>query len=351
MFKHLAKLKTSGNFLKHTANIIFLTISCLLIASLLSQLSDEKFIQAIYIIVAIGLDIFRQYVVALAKFYWRSNLVKSCALWFVYLLHVSVVLIASIGFSLSAIDTKVKSTEVYNLQKQAIIDNVNSNEAEIKKLEPIKETLNSSSEQYRVTSQRIDALQKVDRGLFEQLKGFSAVKIDIQTDVYDTLGAALHTQGKFIKLYMLFIISALIELALLVTSWDIQLNEVSEIPGTSARVSREERKALAEVSRFQNKPLQKPPQSTGEPLRHEPRQLTDRQQELINFVDALFNNDNPNRLNGAGKIVNDTGLTFRKCKEYQDFLNSIGAIDLTPGNCKAVWSKEDIINHIKTKIA
>ena len=231
MFKLFAKLKTSGNALKYTANIIFLSISCLLIANLLIQLSDEGFIKTIFVILAIGLDIFRQYVVALAKFYWRKSLVKSCALWFVYIIHVSVVLIASVGFSLSAIDTKVKSSEVYNLQKQAIIDNINSNEAEIKKMGPLKETLNPNSEQYKLISQRIDALQKVDRGLFEQLKGFAEVKVNVQNDVYDTLGKALRIDGGLIKLYMLLVISSLIELALLITSWDIKINQDISIQG------------------------------------------------------------------------------------------------------------------------
>lgn len=190
--------------------------------NLFVQLSDKLYLQIIFGVLSIAFELFRQYIVILAKFYWKSNFMKSCSLWFVYIIHVSVVLIASVGFSLSAIDTKVKSTEVYNLQRQAIIDNINSNETEIKKLEPVKERLDSNNNQYRLTSQRIDTLQRVDRGLFEQLKGFAEVKVNIQKDIYDTLGKALHIQGDWIKLYMFMVLSLLLELGLLLTNFNIE---------------------------------------------------------------------------------------------------------------------------------
>lgn len=112
MIKLLQNFKTGGKALKYTANIIFLVISCLLITNLLVQLVDEQYIKVIFVILAIGLDIFRQYVVALGKAYWRIDLVKSLSCWLVYLIHVSVVIIASTGFALSAINAKSETAGV-----------------------------------------------------------------------------------------------------------------------------------------------------------------------------------------------------------------------------------------------
>ena len=138
MFNFIRQLKTNG---KYIANGILLTISCLLVISLLVQLTDERYIQIIYIFLAVALDLVRMYVVGLAKAFWRVDIGKSIALWFVYLAHASIIIIASIGFSLAAINVKAETVKTYNLQRSTIIDDVEINQREIKRLEASRDQL------------------------------------------------------------------------------------------------------------------------------------------------------------------------------------------------------------------
>jgi ribosomal protein S27AE len=222
MLNFISKLKSNG---KYIANGIFLAISCLLVISLLTQLTDERYIQVIYVFLAVGLDLVRMWIVGLAKALWSINKGKSIALWLVYLVHASIIIIASIGFSLAAINTKAETVKAYNLQRSTIIDDVNLNQREITRLEADRAKLKENDWKFTQLSNRIDALQKIDRGLLVNLQDYQEVKVDINQNVFEVLGAAVGVKGIVVKLYVLFILSFLLELSLILTSWDIKINE------------------------------------------------------------------------------------------------------------------------------
>jgi hypothetical protein len=218
-----SKLKSNG---KYIANGIFLAISCLLVISLLTQLTDERYIQIIYVFLAVGLDLVRMWIVGLAKALWSINKGKSIALWLVYLVHASIIIIASIGFSLAAINVKAETVKTYNLQRSTIIDDVNLNQREITRLEADRAKLKENDWTFTQLSNRIDALQKTDRGLLVNLQNYQEVKVDINQNVFEVLGSAVGVKGIVVKLYVLFILSFLLELSLILTSWDIRVNQV-----------------------------------------------------------------------------------------------------------------------------
>ena len=115
---------------------VFLAINCFLVANLLTQLSDKQNVKDIYLALTIGLEVLVQYIIALAKAYWRlggwqnGNRVKSVGLWFIYTFYMSLVIAASIGFALSEVDAKSKTAEIYNDERTSIVMQIKSDESE-----------------------------------------------------------------------------------------------------------------------------------------------------------------------------------------------------------------------------
>ena len=237
---HKLKFIFNENTAKNTAWFIFLVISCLVIANLFIRMVDDPVLKFIFVVIAIGLDLFRQYVVSKAKQYWRTNKGQSAALWLVYLVHFSIVIIASAGFTMSEVNAKSQTAGIYNGEKQSILDTIHSNESEIKKLESLRETLDPSKWQFREASSRIDALQKANSEHYLRLADFKEVKVNIKDDVFGSIGKAFHIPGECLQLYVFIVIAILIELALLITSRDIKAEPGSERePGPEREPCRE----------------------------------------------------------------------------------------------------------------
>ena len=232
--RNLHKLKSlfNENTLKSIAWYIFLVISCLVIANLFVRMVDDPALKVVFAVIAIGLDLFRQYVVSKAKQYWRTNKGRSAALWLVYLVHFSIVIIASAGFTLSEVNLKSQSAGIYNMEKQSIIDTINSNAAEIKKLESLRGTLDPAKWQFRETSDRIDVLQAANNEHYQKLGDFKEVKVNVKDDVFGNIGKVFHVKGEALEIYVFIVMAILIELALLITSKDIKT--VSEMMKTDA---------------------------------------------------------------------------------------------------------------------
>ena len=281
---------------KMAANIIFLVISCLVIANLLIKMVDNTFLKIIFAVIAIGLDIFRQYIVALGKYYFRINFWKSLPLWIIYLIHVSVVIIASAGFTLSEINAKSETAATYNMEKQSIIDTIKSNESEIKQRNELKAKQNPATWEYKQNASRIDALQKADTAHYIDLGKFKEVKLDVQKDIFDSIGKEININGGKLKLYVFVVIAILIELALLVTSWDIKINQKSTLP----------------------EPATIPESTTS---------------ELLQFAEALYNDTK--KLNGDSVISIKTGIPPERCAEYRRYLSQ-----LQTGNKKVIRTKK-----------
>ena len=180
---HKLKVLFRENALKNTAWFIFLVISCLVIANLFIRMVDDPVLKVIFVIIAIGLDLFRQYVSSSkAKQYWRTNKGVSALLWLVYLVHFSIVIIAFAGFTLSEVNAKSETASMYNSEKQSIINTIQSNESEIKQLEVLRAKLEPSKWQFREVSNRIDILQSANNEHYQRLGDFKEVKVNVKDE-------------------------------------------------------------------------------------------------------------------------------------------------------------------------
>ena len=240
---HKLKPLINENTLKNIAWFIFLVISCLVIANLFVRMVDNPALKVIFAVIAIGLDLFRQYTVSKAKQYWKINKGRSAALWLVYIAHFSIVIIASAGFTLSEVNLKSQTAGIYNMEKQSIINTINSNEAEIKKLESLRGTLDPSKWQFRQVSDRIDVLQNANSEHYQRLDGFKEVKVNVKEDVFGNIGKVFHVKGESLEIYVFVVMAILIELALLITSKDIktvsEVNETKPITESKTRTETE----------------------------------------------------------------------------------------------------------------
>jgi len=71
VLRTLTGIKGNMRFMKYSANLIFLSISCFLVSNLLTQLSDRQNVKYIYLALTIGLEVLVQYIIGLAKGYWK----------------------------------------------------------------------------------------------------------------------------------------------------------------------------------------------------------------------------------------------------------------------------------------
>ena len=219
---HKLKALFSENTVRNITWFMFLVISCLVIVNLFMRMVDSSALKIILAVIAIGLDLFRQYVVSKAKFYWRTNKGISAALWLVYIVHFSIVIIASAGFTISEVNAKSQTAGIYNGEKQSIIDTIHSNQSEISQLETLRAKLDPAKWQFREASDRIDVLQSANNEHYQRLADFKEVKVNVKDDVFGSIGKAFHIPGESLQLYVFIVIAVLIELALLITARDIK---------------------------------------------------------------------------------------------------------------------------------
>jgi hypothetical protein len=156
--------------------------------------------------------------------------------------------------------------------------------------------------------------------LSKGISQLSETKINVNKDIYDTLGKVLHVDGEVIKLYMLLVLSLLIELALLVTSWDIKIehNEQPEQP---------KNETVSIVVPMKN-------------------YVISNKSKVLQYIDSLIE-EGLNRLNSNEKISNQTGLKVKECQKFRDILqkttiNGTPLIYSTPGTSKPNFTKDRI---------
>jgi len=117
---------------------------------------------------------------------------------------------------------------------------------------------------------------------------------------------------------MLFIIGLMIQVALLLTSWDI------EIKGSEA-VPEKPKEILETVKNF----------------------VIRNRDSLMKFVDALVD-ENYNRLNGNEKIMKVTGFSFNDCQRFRKILsehilnNGTPLIYSTQGTSRANFNRDEM---------
>jgi hypothetical protein len=216
------------------------------------------------------------------------------------------------------------------MEKQSIINTIQSNESEIKKLEALRNTLDPAKWQFRQTSNRIDALQKANVGHYAILKTFKEEKIDVKKDVFGSIGDRFNVKGETLELYVFIVIAILIELGLLITSKDIKTNTKST--------------SLKPTASFQS--TSNSDNLLGEVLIDD---ILDSKKELLQFTEALFSDNK--KLNGDPVVSQKTGIPPERCAKYRKYLSELHigdkpAISKKQGGSVSNFPKEVIQNFI-----
>jgi hypothetical protein len=230
----------------------------------------------------------------------------------------SVVITASIGFALSETDAKNMTAEVYNGERASIEKQIQADEDERDILTVNMKQFNPFGWRMEDAVSRKDKLTESISNGYAELNNFREVKTDIQKDIYDVLGKAIGKSGDFVKLYMLFIIGLMIQVALLLTSWDIEIK--------SGEAAADKPKEILEtVKNF----------------------VIRNRDSLMKFVDALVD-ENYNRLNGNEKIMKVTGFSFNDCQRFRKILsehilnNGTPLIYSTQGTSRANFNRNEM---------
>jgi hypothetical protein len=241
------------------------------------QLSDSIFNKIIFIILAIGLDLFSQYVVALSKMYYRRKIYLNAILLFtVYCFYASVVVVSTIGFAIGEVGLKDKTYENVNLKEVQTVKDIQTIEHEIIKLDGFRSGITNYNWRFREISSKISRLQQKKTEL--QMSLSNKAEVNITKDVYDTLGKSVNISGNTLKIYTFLIIAIFLVVALLITSWDLE-----------------------------DKPKEK---------------VTASRPELIRYIDAMLDGRQEG-CNSDTKISEMIKMPLHECNKYRDILSNM----------------------------
>lgn len=221
------------NKLKYIANGIFLALSIFLICYFLQALTNNIFIKIGICIFAIGIDIFMQYVLALGRAHWREkwqHKIKAVILFLCYAIYVFAYAVPSaVAFFMVEINTSEKSV----IETTAIND---TNKARIIEIDALissynKQLAKEADTGYGTNSKEIT--MQINKLSIEREKLLTELKkpqkiINSSGEAFTALGKAINKPADFLKIIIFGISACFIYLALILTSWDINLPEAQK---------------------------------------------------------------------------------------------------------------------------
>jgi hypothetical protein len=225
---------------KNIANILFLIISCFLIVYFLIQLTDNPYIKIGIAVFAVGLDIFMQYVLALARVRakQKGHRFKAGILFICYALYVLVYAIPSaVGFfsvEISAQESVVNRAESVDTinrdritQIGAIIENLN--------LQLEKEADTGYGARSKAIMDRIDKLSAEQRELQNKLSSKPKTNAPQSRLAFRDLAKITGISERILMLIIFGISTAMLYVGLIITSWDITIedNEAGSVEGNT----------------------------------------------------------------------------------------------------------------------
>jgi hypothetical protein len=334
---HLSRFANHPEF-KPTLNTVFLTFSCLLIIASYTRGIKDPLVKFGAIIVLTALDIAMQWILGLAKAYWKAKhlngtrYVKSCILIIFWLWYISVFAIPTgVGFFkhyLSVQKTQIISIDNAHQRYQDLYDQ-NKRTIEDLQAQLKLETKSIHGERSKAITTKLENLTLDQVNLNESLtrnekenEQVSQVVDQSMKEIADVLKTfnSKFTE-EFLTLLACFSAVAMIYLFLALTAWEVFIGEI-----------------INDVS-------------------NEETSSDDFKKELLIFLDALFEGRNKGGLekniplNGIAVIANETGMPKERCFQLRKYLSELKvngdyAIRFGIGFCKANYSKEFIRDFI-----
>jgi hypothetical protein len=286
-------------------------------------------------VLAIGLDIFIQFVLACGKYKWKyRQYVTSILYFFIYTVYVVVYGgLSAVGVFLAELDVQEHQANRGAIVETANQDLIASNQKQLKTLTAeLNKEINKKGKsggygtKAKALKEDLAKLSSDQQKLLENFKEVPKESKKVSRETFKTLSKVLGWSENFLKLLIFGTSVSMLYIGLIITSWDIEdkenQTEVYYLPPTK-------KKEEEEVSE------------------DEEAEITEDKQELAQFVDGLFE-DGYSRLNGVSRVAEKTGLTPDKCVEYRDLLADQGLLTVRQGVTKANYPKEQILSIINS---
>jgi len=306
-----------NEILRYSANGILFILSGFLSVNLYCQFSEVQFIKILFGFMALAFEMTRYYQFVIGKAYWKKKQYARAGFRFlIYGLLASTVVIASAGFTLSALNKQSLTVDSYIIEKTSALSDIEAIDKQIGAL-IISQGQITNSWTLGVVNKSINKLRADKQALTTLLKSeYSETKINISKSIFDSLGKPIGVPGENIKLYLLIVLSILLEVSLMLTSINIQ----DDKPET--------------------KPLK------------ENEFVKENKGKLLTYIDSLM--DIPptsKRLNGNWYIKEKTRLNNQECAKFrkeltQIKLNGQPLIFIAQGTSKANYDKNTIKEYI-----
>jgi len=275
-------------------------------------------------------------------FYWAY---KAQYIWYFLIFA----MIPGTGFFMTeivaqeAVATKVERIETNNQTRIDVLNGLIRQKTEQLSLEG---KTSARTEYYKIQA-KIDEYNNELKGLINQ--GKTEVKIKIKPKNKDMFANASKALWNIPKERLIFIMFAT---ALLMVYTGLMRKPMKFKNETNSESSEVTSEPIHNKPEFLGKnPVTSDTLYNDRPNPIEIKPVTPEQQEMIDFTNALWGNSEermPQELTPIDKI----NMPDRKRRRYSDYLKEIGAISKTQGiPCKALWTKNEIIDHIKNNVA
>lgn len=196
-------------------NICAILSSAILLVYVLPELADDIVLKGVYFGLAISVDLFRQYILMLAKetISWLSFAVYLV----VYALITLVVLALTVSFALAVVDNATRKGDIEEMQYAMRDERI----ALIKEAITVYQSELSKTNllSYWRKQELLKAIDKKQKELDDYLK--SVVKDDsgVRRSAFAVIARTLNINVDYVKLFVVLFINIVIEIMLVLTSW------------------------------------------------------------------------------------------------------------------------------------
>lgn len=332
------KSDIANEIIRYIANGLFLFISGLLSVNMFIQFNEASFIKIVFALLAIGLELARYYAFVMGKAHWKRRKThpyseaKATGSFLIYAGLAIVVVVASYGFSATALETQSKETETYITQKDSLNKDYVQLNDRIEMLVNQESKLTNYGWRYQEIESKINKLKAQRDELDKKSENFKETKVNVQKTMFGSLGKPLGQSESTMKFILLVLISILLEVSLMATSLEVEIGE-------------EEKKAQAP-----SPPVQ---QHNDELIAW----LKANKDIMMAYIDGMTDiKYGLKRLNGNGYIMKTKKLKEKDCNLCKSIIQKIKLdgkylITTVQGSSEANFSKEQMKKAIENIIA
>jgi hypothetical protein len=254
---------------------------------------------------------------------------------------------SAVGFFVMEIDTQEQAAA-----KVEIVDTINR-----QKLSQINQTIDNLNRQLEREADTgfgerskavMEQLSKLSAEQFKLRESFSETSdqtsktLKVSKNVFGSLEKVLKVSANLLKVVIFGTSIAMLCLILIITSWDVKI-DIPDAPMSQREISSETDKD--KVMAVMGKMADAVEAGQEEPLTDSGDQD---KAELITYVNAAIRDTG--KLNGNGRIAEQTGLPLSKCEEFKSWLIEQGLIRKGQGASVANFPKEIILEKVQVQV-